>query len=79
LSIVDVAPFLLHQLGLPVPEDMSGSLPEAVFEPGELERRPVRRVAAAAAPAASPAADVELEPEEQAVVMERLRALGYVE
>ena len=44
LSIVDVAPLLLHQLGLPVPEDMAGSVPEAVFEPAELERRPVRRV-----------------------------------
>jgi predicted AlkP superfamily phosphohydrolase/phosphomutase len=81
LSIVDVAPMLLHQLGLPVPEDMSGSVPEAVFEPGELEHRPVRRVPAPspAALAASPAAKVELEPEEQAAVMERLRALGYVE
>jgi predicted AlkP superfamily phosphohydrolase/phosphomutase len=83
LSIVDVAPLLLHQLGLPVPEDMSGSVPEAVFESGELERRPVRH-APAQAPAAlvsSPAADVdvELEPEEQAALMERLRALGYVE
>ncbi len=83
LSIVDVAPLLLHQLGLPVPDDMSGSVPEAVFEPGELERRPVTHVPAPA-PAAlvsSPAADVDvhLEPEEQAALMERLRALGYVE
>lgn len=81
LSIVDVAPLLLHQLGLPVPEDMSGSVPEAVFEPAELDRRPVRRVPVtpAAAQVSSPAANVELEPEEQAAVMERLRALGYVE
>jgi predicted AlkP superfamily phosphohydrolase/phosphomutase len=81
LSIVDVAPLLLHRLGLPVPEDMSGSVPEAVFEPAELERRRVRRVpvAPAAAPVASPAAEVELEPEEQAEVIGRLRALGYVE
>src|SRR5262249_39020065 len=35
LSIVDVAPLLLHQLGLPAPEDMAGSVPEAIFEPGE--------------------------------------------
>jgi predicted AlkP superfamily phosphohydrolase/phosphomutase len=81
LSIVDVAPLLLHQLGLPVPEDMSGGVPAAVFEPGELERRPPRRSAAptgAVAPADT-AADVELDPEEQTAVMERLRALGYVE
>lgn len=80
LSIVDVAPLLLHQLGLPAPEDMAGSVPEAIFEPGELERRPPRRVAAPApALASSPTAKVELDPEEQTAVMERLRALGYVE
>jgi hypothetical protein len=52
-----------------------------VFEPGELERRPPRSTPAPAppAPVSSPAAELELEPEEQAAVMERLRALGYVE
>lgn len=80
LSIVDVAPLLLHQLGLPAPEDMAGSVPEAIFEPGELERRPARRVPAPApALVSSPAAQVELDPEEQTAVMQRLRALGYVE
>ena len=81
LSIVDVAPLLLHQIGLPAPEDMSGTVPKAIFEAGELDRRPVRR-APAGPPAAllsSPAAGVELAPEEQAALMERLRALGYVE
>jgi predicted AlkP superfamily phosphohydrolase/phosphomutase len=81
LSIVDVAPLLLHQIGLPAPEDMSGTVPESIFEDGELDRNPVRRVPAGA-PAklvASPAAGVELAPEEQAALMERLRALGYVE
>jgi predicted AlkP superfamily phosphohydrolase/phosphomutase len=81
LSIVDVAPLLLHQLGLPVPDDMAGSVPESIFEPGELERRPVRHVPAGPAPApvAGLGANTELEPEEQAALMERLRALGYVE
>ncbi len=80
LSIVDVAPLLLHQLGLGAPEDMAGSVPEAIFEPAELQRRPPRRVPAPApALVSSPAAKVELDPEEQAAVMERLRALGYVE
>ena len=80
LAIVDVAPLLLHQLGLPAPEDMAGSVPEAIFKPGELARRPTRRVPAApVAPASSHAARVELDQEEQVAVMERLRALGYVE
>ena len=32
LSIVDVAPLVLHQLGLPVPEDMAGRVPVEIFE-----------------------------------------------
>ncbi len=78
LSIVDVAPLLLHSIGVPVPDDMSGTVPAAIFEPGELERRPVAYGPAPAAPAAGPA-PIEFAPEEQAAVMERLRALGYVE
>jgi predicted AlkP superfamily phosphohydrolase/phosphomutase len=81
LSIVDVAPLLLHQLELPVPDDVAGRLPEEIFEDGELERRPLRRVRAGAPPAAlaTSAADLALEPEEQAALLDRLRALGYVE
>jgi hypothetical protein len=81
LSIVDVAPLILHRLGLPVPDDMAGRVPTAIFEAEELERRAPRRVAAAVAPAGTTAAanDLELDAEEQAGVMERLRALGYVE
>ena len=80
LSLVDIAPLLLHRIGLAAPEDMAGSVPEAIFEPGELERHPVRRApVSASALVSSPVADVELDPEEQAAVMERLRALGYVE
>jgi predicted AlkP superfamily phosphohydrolase/phosphomutase len=81
LSIVDVAPLLLHQLGLGVPEDMAGSVPQAIFQDGELERRPVLHAPAGAPPQAvsSLASNVEFEPEEQAALMERLRALGYVE
>jgi predicted AlkP superfamily phosphohydrolase/phosphomutase len=81
LSIVDVAPLLLHQLGLPVPEDMAGSVPAEIFEAGELERRPPRRAPARRPPAGPrpPATDMDLEPEEKAALLDRLRALGYVE
>jgi predicted AlkP superfamily phosphohydrolase/phosphomutase len=81
VSIVDVAPLLLHQLGLPVPDDMAGSVPVEMFEPDALESRPPCR-APASAPAlvAAPSrADMALGPEEQAAVLERLKALGYVE
>jgi predicted AlkP superfamily phosphohydrolase/phosphomutase len=81
LSIVDVAPLLLHQLGLAVPEDVAGRLPAEIFQDGELERRPPRQAPSAAAPVGPEAAPEELalEPEEKAVLLDRLRALGYVE
>jgi predicted AlkP superfamily phosphohydrolase/phosphomutase len=78
LSIVDVAPLLLHRLGLPVPNDMAGRVPVEVLEREELRRRPPARVAAAAAPAVADA-DVALDGDERAALLGRLRALGYVE
>jgi hypothetical protein len=80
LSIVDVAPLLLHRLGLPVPDDMAGRLPTEVLDADELERHPPRRARAAAGAApAFESAPFELEPDEEVAVLERLRALGYVE
>lgn len=80
LSIVDVAPFVLHRLGLPIPDTMTGRLPVEVFEPGELERRPPRRTHSIPAQSRVPVpAAVPMGPEDEAEVMQRLRALGYVE
>jgi predicted AlkP superfamily phosphohydrolase/phosphomutase len=80
LSIVDVAPFVMHRMQLPVPADMSGRVPEAIYEPDELLRNPPRRgPAATPPPVETETATVELAPEEQTAVMQRLRALGYVE
>jgi hypothetical protein len=80
LSIVDVAPLVLHRLGLPLPDDLEGRLPLELLEPEELERRPPRRAAATSwdAPSEEPGG-LELDPDEEAAVLERLRALGYVE
>lgn len=79
LSIVDVAPLILHRLGLPVVDDMDGRLPEEVLEPAELAAHPPRTRAAEPVADAAPAADLELDEDEQAGVLERLKALGYVE
>jgi predicted AlkP superfamily phosphohydrolase/phosphomutase len=84
LSILDVAPFLLHRLGVPIPEDMSGRLPVDAFESGELRLWPPR-VAAVRPTTAPDAADepvtpeVAYEPEEEQLVLKRLAALGYLE
>lgn len=80
VSILDIAPLVLHRLGLDIPEDMEGTVPQAIFEPGELERCPVVIGAAgqqdvrASAPVPRP-----MDEKDQALMMERLRQLGYVE
>lgn len=81
LSLVDVAPLILYRLGVGIPDDLAGRLSSQLFEPGELEHRVPRTVPAVAPVSATvnPSADLRLQPEEEAAVMERLRALGYVE
>jgi predicted AlkP superfamily phosphohydrolase/phosphomutase len=81
LSLVDIAPLLLYRLGLPVPEDMAGRLPAEIFEPGVLEATPLEMGPASPEPESLTGGReaFELEPEEQAALVERLRALGYVE
>lgn len=41
-EIIDVAPTILHALGLPVPEHMDGKVLGDLFEPGFLERNPIK-------------------------------------
>ncbi len=71
--IIDLAPTILHLMGVPVPDDMDGRVIEATFTP-DLARRPV--VHQAVNPLEYTPAD--FSPEEQAEVEERLRALGYL-
>jgi arylsulfatase A-like enzyme len=77
VSVLDVAPLLLHLAGLPVPDDLEGALPERLLAPAWREAHPLRLVPAAELPG------LPLEPADasadDAVLIERLRALGYVE
>ncbi len=83
LSILDVAPVLLHGLGLPVPADMEGSFPAAALERGWLDRRPLRRAPARErrrdAAACDTASDEIFTKEDELKLMRHLRALGYIE
>jgi predicted AlkP superfamily phosphohydrolase/phosphomutase len=81
LSILDVAPTILYSMGLSVPSDMSGRVPEEIFDPDELRRRPVERVVsqAPAAPSHAKPSSVVFDADAEATMMKRLRALGYVE
>lgn len=77
LDILDVAPVVLHALGLPIPRDFEGRVPEEVLDPRR-EWRPAIG-AATREPAAFPAAATEdLGADEEAIIMQRLKALGYV-
>lgn len=81
LSILDIAPMIVHTLGLPVPEQMSGRVPKEIYEAGALLERPIRR-AARAVPIAIPdqnALAPKMSQEDEDVVLERLRELGYIE
>ncbi len=79
LAILDVAPLLLHALGLSVPEDLEGRVPSEIFDPAYLQLHPVSFSASTHSGSETadqlPKVDVPMEAE----VMEQLRALGYME
>jgi predicted AlkP superfamily phosphohydrolase/phosphomutase len=85
-SILDVAPTILYSLGLAIPNDFEGSVIEAAFEPSHLRTNavrsgePTRRPQTYAADGGTPRPPRELDDvEDEAVIADRLRALGYVE
>jgi predicted AlkP superfamily phosphohydrolase/phosphomutase len=75
-QIIDVAPTILHLLGVPVPEDMDGRVLLEI-----LEEEAAGEVAIGAATGAEPAlaGDEDYTDADKAVIAERLRALGYIE
>ena len=84
ISILDVAPLILHTLGLPIYSDLEGRVPAEIFEETMMEQKPIQKVDAAASageeeekPAETESA--EMSEEDERVVMERLRELGYIE
>jgi hypothetical protein len=70
----DVAPTLLHLVGLPVSDELSGQVLQSALDPAFGEKNPVRRVARYARRRTAPAAsgfDREM--------IEELRSLGYIQ
>lgn len=76
LTVNDMMPLLLATKGFPVADDLAGHAPDQVFTSEHLGRHPLRHVATFGAPEGvgrdreSPAAEAEM--------LERLRALGYL-
>ncbi len=80
LSILDVAPALLHSLGLEVPVDLEGRFPIEAYEPAHLRLHPGRTGEPTRPP--SEFADGSADPmdaEAETAIMNRLRDLGYIE
>jgi predicted AlkP superfamily phosphohydrolase/phosphomutase len=74
--IYDIAPTILHTMGLPVPSDMDGRLLEEAFAEGYMELFPPKLVQTSTADAASAGTDYTEEGEKE--IMERLQGLGYL-
>jgi predicted AlkP superfamily phosphohydrolase/phosphomutase len=78
LSILDICPLLLYTLGLPIPEDLEGHLPEALFEREYLRSHPIAFERPSRRPEGA-AAHAGVDSGIQAEVIGHLRALGYME
>lgn len=80
LSIMDVAPTVLYSLGHTIPVDMAGRLPEHIFERAHLRAvAPRWDRGAGTTDADGGATGPGLDVEEEAVVLARLKELGYLE
>jgi predicted AlkP superfamily phosphohydrolase/phosphomutase len=84
LSVLDVAPLVAYLADEPIPDDLEGRLPERWIQRGFANAHPPRRVSAAEWPTLAERATA-LDPEatasggEDPALVEKLRALGYIE
>jgi predicted AlkP superfamily phosphohydrolase/phosphomutase len=74
--IIDLAPSLLHLMGLAIPKDMDGEVLTEMFTGSFLRENPIRFMDEVRGPEKTAAT---LTAEEEADVMERLKGLGYLE
>jgi len=77
-QITDVCATLLYSLGLPVPSDFEGKVPQAMFTAEQLERRPVV-IGATTVGAAKNDEAAGMGQDEKAQIMAQLQLLGYME
>jgi predicted AlkP superfamily phosphohydrolase/phosphomutase len=78
MSILDVAPTILRTLALPVPGGMDGKVAEDIFLPEFLSENTPHQPETST-PAMAEFSSATLSQEDELVVMERLRQLGYIE
>jgi len=80
-GIIDLAPTILHIMGVPVPQDMDGRVLAEIFEKdSEFRRREVKRATEGDNEKGNAAGDSShYSPEDEKAIEARLRALGYVD
>jgi predicted AlkP superfamily phosphohydrolase/phosphomutase len=79
-QIEDLAPTIIHLMGLPIPQEMDGRVLEEVLQPNYLANHPIRRSEGEGEAKSSPEEDEGwASPDEEEQVAERLQALGYME
>jgi predicted AlkP superfamily phosphohydrolase/phosphomutase len=74
-SIVDIAPTILYMMGLPVPENMDGSVLIDLFQEEYVARHQVEHLSS---DYVEEKEKQEYSPEEEKIISERLRQLGYL-
>jgi predicted AlkP superfamily phosphohydrolase/phosphomutase len=82
LRIEDIAPTVLHLMGLPIPTDMDGRVLAEVIEPALVAIQPIRRCPPLGFwPEEGQAvfSEAVMTEEDEEVIRDRLRALGYFE
>src|SRR5262249_54393126 len=80
LSILDIAPLVLYCLELPVPEEIQGRMPEEIFDQDHVKQTPVKKEARkGAAPSSLTPPAAQMSKDDEQIVMERLRELGYID
>jgi len=75
--LMDIAPTLLHLLGIPVPDDMDGHVLTDALEPDWLAQHPI--TCQVVEPDADAGQAQSYDKDEEAQIKERLRALGYLD
>ncbi len=79
LDLTQVAPTILYSMGLPVPNQLDGRVIEAMVDADHLQANPVQYVDEADLEKGGPAAPSTYTGEEEKLVEERLRNLGYLD
>ncbi|HYR88123.1 MAG TPA: alkaline phosphatase family protein [Terriglobia bacterium] len=77
--IVDTTSILLYSLGLPVPNDLEGEVPQHIFSDDHLARNPVRIGPSTYSVEGSEVRGGEITDKEKQKIIDQLRMLGYME